>query len=94
MLDARIATRRFRDVEMVPLENVLQTCMFCSSSCNMLQFTFFSNRFPDLFEAEANPTSTFRMAIARSVESSMLGLMGTRTFVMCYHAGRRNLSYS
>ena len=104
--DGRIATEHFRGVDMVPLESSFQTCMFCSSSCNkftpwnpLALWDFVCNRFshvltPALFVAEANLTSIFRMTIAGSVESSMLGLVGTRTFAMFYHAGRRNLSHS
>ena len=31
--DGRIANERFRDVEVVPLERIFQTCTFCSSPC-------------------------------------------------------------
>ena len=35
MADGRIVTEHFRNVDLVPLESSFQTCMFCSSSCNM-----------------------------------------------------------
>ena len=34
MPHGRIAVERFRDVDLVPLESVLQTCAFCNSSRN------------------------------------------------------------
>ena len=33
MADGRIAKERFRDVDVVPLEHIFQTCTFCSSPC-------------------------------------------------------------
>ena len=98
MPDGRIATEHFRGVDMVPLESSFQTCMFCSSSCNMciplepfgpLGFCVQSVLHvltPALFVAEASLTSTFRMAIARNAESSVLGLMARRMFVTFCHA--------
>ena len=98
MPDGRIATEHFRGVDMVPLESSFQTCMFCSSSCNkftpwnpLALWDFVCNRFshvltPALFVAEANLTSIFRMTIAGSVESSMLGLMERKMFVTFCHA--------
>ena len=34
MPDGRIATQRFRNIDMVPLESIFQTCMFCNLSLN------------------------------------------------------------
>lgn len=33
MADGRIATERFRDVDVLPLNRIFQACMFCDSLC-------------------------------------------------------------
>ena len=107
MADGRIAKGRFRDVDVVPLEHIFQTCTFCSSPCTgstenvlcnivqhdfMLGFHDFSQYVASVFEV--SHTSTFRMTIVRNVESSMPGLTGGRMFAMFCHARRQSLSHS
>ena len=76
--DGRIANERFRDVEVVPLERIFQTCTFCSSpctgstdnvlcnmKCNMISCSsFMSVRSMLHLFVEVSHTSTFRMTIA------------------------------
>ena len=76
--DGRIANERFRDVEVVPLERIFQTCTFCSlpctgstdnilcnMKCNMISCSSFMTvrSMLHLF-VEVSHTSTFRMTIA------------------------------
>ena len=44
-VDSRIARERFRDVDMVPLERIFQTCTFCNSACNGSTDTVLCNMF-------------------------------------------------
>ena len=45
MPNTRIATQRFRDVAMVPLESVFHTCTYCDSACSRSSDTVLCNMF-------------------------------------------------